>query len=98
MALPQTLVFQLRILFVINSLGAGGRTSNEAALCFFYPLVNLDLLLFYTNSVKLCLQYFVSLFTNLAWTPATVRQENLHVFKNEAGNLCTLLTIARTMA
>lgn len=82
MALPQTPVFQLRILFVIKSLGTGGRTLYEAALCFFYPLVNLDLLLlFYTNSVKLCLQYFVSLFTNLAWTPATVKEENLHVFK-----------------
>lgn len=53
----------------------------EAALCFFYPLVNLDLLLlFYTSSVKLCLQYFVSLFTNLAWTPATMKEEN-HVFR-----------------
>lgn len=50
---------------------------------FFYPLVNSDLLLlFYTSSVKLCLQYFVSLFTNLAWTPATVNEESLHVFKH----------------
>lgn len=88
MALPQIPVFQLRIIFVIKnktkkkkSLGAGGRTLYEAALCFFYPLVNLDLLLlFYTSSVKLCLQYFVSLFTNLAWTPATMKEEN-HVFR-----------------
>lgn len=66
---------------------------------FFYPLVNWGLLLqFYTSSVKLCLQYFVSLFTNLAWTPATMKEENLHVFKNQAGNLCTLLIIARTTA
>lgn len=65
-----------------KSLGAGGRTLYEAALCLFYPLVNLDLLLFYISSVKLCLQYFVSLFTNLAWTPATMKEENLHVFKN----------------
>lgn len=66
---------------------------------FFYPLVNLDLLLlFYTSSIKLCLQYFVLLFTNLAWTPATVKEENLHVFKNEAGNLCTLPTTARALA
>lgn len=99
MALPQVPVFQLRIIFVIKSLGAGGRTLYEAALCFFYPLVNLDLLLlFYTSSVKLCLQYFVSLFTNLAWTPATVKEENLHVFRDEAGNLRTLLTIARALA
>jgi len=74
--------------------------AQEGELCmklpsgFFYPLVNLDLLLFYTSSVKLCLQYFVSLFTNLAWTPATVKEENLHGFKNEAGHLCTLPTIA----
>lgn len=77
-ALPQIPVFQLRIIFVIKkkkSLGAGGRTLYEAALWLFYPLVNLDLLLlFYTSSVKLCLQYFVSLFTNLAWTPATVKR------------------------
>lgn len=32
------------------------------------------------SSVKFCLQYFVSLFTNLAWTPATIKEENLHVF------------------
>lgn len=85
MALPQIPVFQLRIIFVIKkkkSLGAGGRTLYEAALCLFYPLVNSDLLLFYISSVKLCLQYFVSLFTNLAWTPATMKEENLHVFRN----------------
>lgn len=44
---------------------------------FFYPLVNLDFLLFYTSSVQLCLQYFVSLFTNRAWTPATVEEGSI---------------------
>lgn len=55
MALPQVPVFQLRIIFVIKSLGVGGRTSYEAALCFFYPLVNLDLLLLFwvTNGMAL---------------------------------------------
>lgn len=48
---------------------------------FLNPLVHLDLLLlFYTSSAKLRLQYFVSLFTNLAWTPAAVNEENLPVF------------------
>lgn len=86
MALPQTPVFQLRIIFVIKnkkqkrrkSLGAGGRTFYEAALFsfLFNPLVNSDSLpLFYTSSVKLRLQYFVPLFTNLAWTSATVKEE-----------------------
>lgn len=84
MALPQIPVFQLRIIFVIKnkkekkSLGTGGRTSYEAALFsfLFNPLVNLDSLpLFYTSSVKLRLQYFVPLFTNLAWTSATVKEE-----------------------
>lgn len=86
MALPQTPVFQLRIIFVIKnkkqkrrkSLGAGGRTLYEAALFsfLFNPLVNLDSLpLFYTSSVKLRLQYFVPLFTNLAWTSATMKEE-----------------------
>lgn len=88
MALPQIPVYQLRIIFVIKkkSLGAGGRTLYEAALCFFYPLVNLDLLLWFLQTpFKLCLQYFVSLFTNLAWTPASVNGENLHVFRKLAG-------------
>lgn len=76
MAVPQIPVFQLRIIFVIKnkkeekSLGAGGRTLYEAALFsfLFNPLVNSDSLpLFYTISVKLRLQYFVPLFTNLAW-------------------------------
>lgn len=61
-----------------KSLGTGGRTSYEAALFsfLFNPLVNLDSLpLFYTSSVKLRLQYFVPLFTNLAWTSATVKEE-----------------------
>lgn len=45
-------------------------------LFFFNPLVNLDSLpLFYNFSVKLRLQYFVSLFTNLAWTSATMKEE-----------------------
>lgn len=61
-----------------KSLGAGGRTLYQAALFsfLFNPLVNLDSLpLFYTSSVKLRLQYFVPLFTNLAWTSATVKEE-----------------------
>lgn len=61
-----------------KSLSTGGRTSYEAALFsfLFNPLVNLDSLpLFYTSSVKLRLQYFVPLFTNLAWTSATVKEE-----------------------
>lgn len=95
MALPQIPVFQLRIIFVVKnknkkkeeeekSLGAGGKTLYEAALFFFFfnPLVNLDSLpLFYMSSVKLRLQYFVSLFTNLAWTSATMKEENLHLQK-----------------
>lgn len=89
MALPQIPVFQLRIIFVIKkkeeeeekSLGAGGKTLYEAAFFFFFnPLVNLDSLpVFYMSSVKLRLQYFVSLFTNLAWTSATMKEENLHL-------------------
>lgn len=84
MALPQIPVFQLRIIFVIKnkkekkSVGTGGRTLYEAALFsfLFNPLVNLDPLpLFYTSSVKLRLQYFVPLFTNLAWTSAAVKGE-----------------------
>lgn len=96
---PQIPVFQLRIIFVIKnknkkeeSLGAGGRTLYEAALFlfFFNPLVNLDSLpLFYISSVKLRLQYFVSLFTNLAWTSATVKEENLHLQKLGRSSLYT---------
>lgn len=67
----------------------------EAALWFFLnPLVNLDFLLFYTSSVKLCLQYFVPLFTNLAWTPATGKEGNPHGSSSEAGHLRSLPTAA----
>lgn len=100
MALPQIPVFQLRIIFVVKnknkkkkekSLGAGGKTLYEAALFFFFnPLVNLDSLpLFYMSSVKLRLQYFVSLFTNLAWTSATMKEENLHLQKLGRSSLYT---------
>lgn len=69
-----------------------GKTLYEAALFFFFlnPLVNLDSLpLFSTSSVKLRLQYFVSLFTNLAWTSATVKEENLHLQKLGRSSLYT---------
>lgn len=57
---------------------------------FFNPLVNLDSLpLFYMSSVKLRLQYFVSLFTNLAWTSATMKEENLHLQKLGRSSLYT---------
>lgn len=73
-----------------KSLGAGGKTLYEAALFFFNPLVNLDSLpLFYMSSVKLRLQYFVSLFTNLAWTSATRKEENLHLQKLGRSSLYT---------
>lgn len=95
MALPQIPGFQLRIIFVIKkqkqSLGAGGRTLYETALCFFYPLVHLDfLLLFCTSSVKLCLQYFVSLFTNLAWTSCHhERRKPSRLQQRGQASLCT---------
>lgn len=85
MALPQIPVFQLRIIFVAKPLGAGGRTLYEAVLCFvlFLPTSKFGLTTsVYTSSAKLCLQYSVSLFTNLAWTPATMQEENLYVFKH----------------
>lgn len=74
-----------------KSLGVGGKTLYEAALFFFFnPLVNLDSLpLFYMSSVKLRLQYFVSLFTNLAWTSATMKEENLHLQKLGRSSLYT---------
>lgn len=70
----------------------------EAALGFFYPRVNWGLLLFSTSSVKLCLQYFVSLFTNLAWTPATVKEDSLHVSGTSVDHLPPLATISRATA
>lgn len=102
MALPQIPVFQLRIIFVIKnknkkkkeekSLGAEGKLYMKLPSFFFFlnPLVNLDSLpLFSTSSVKLRLQYFVSLFTNLAWTSATVKEENLHLQKLGRSSLYT---------
>lgn len=89
MALPQIPVFQLRIIFVIkkkkkkkkNHLAQEGKLYMKLPSFFFFnPLVNLDSLpVFYMSSVKLRLQYFVSLFTNLAWTSATMKEENLHL-------------------
>lgn len=73
-----------------NHLAQEGELCMKLPSGFFNPLVNSDLLLFYTSSVKLCLQYFVSLFTNLAQTPATVRGENLLASQRGGSSLCTL--------
>lgn len=103
MALPQIPVFQLRIIFVVknknkkkkkkkkNHLAQEGKLYMKLPSFFFFnPLVNLDSLpLFYMSSVKLCLQYFVSLFTNLAWTSATMKEENLHLQKLGRSSLYT---------
>lgn len=67
-----------------NRLAQEGELLYEVALFsfLFNPLVNLDSLpLFYMSSVKLRLQYFVPLFTNLAWTSATVKEEHPNLQK-----------------
>lgn len=99
MALPQIPVFQLRIIFLVknknkkkkkNHLAQEGKLYMKLPSFFFNPLVNLDSLpLFYMSSVKLRLQYFVSLFTNLAWTSATRKEENLHLQKLGRSSLYT---------